>query len=729
MFTYLKRQSLTSKSSETEGKQVHKNLSKKEKITAAFIAILLATTFMASLLPEVTATTVAISINPKSGHIGDSIHVNGTIITPNGNYTIFFNGTPVKNGTATNNEVNDIFTVPPNHPADNYNVTLQDLVSKINANATFTLEPKYYIKAVVPPTPKQLQESNSTTIWVNVTGGNANTVYVANITVKEPSPASSTFSTRNTVSLTNTTTTGYGNGSAMYPENFTTGANTNYAGVYTMLFFNKTQTLATGNFTVGLTNATEYHRFQVVGIQAANYEPNEPAWVNITFTGKTVFRQNVTAGSGGIINHNWTIPGNTSMGLYTVAVTNSTKVVTVKPVPDVQNFTIVEIPCQVRTQKLNGKALADVWVNVYNKTNGLIASNLTDEEGWASVSVEGGNYTFNASLPINSVYVPVGTLVNKSVTESRNITLLCWVAGLNITVSPPLPFINITMTYQNVTDSFETNNTGIWKIPNLPTNISYTIVAQRYGYPFSNETLPLKKLLPANMNVSWVNLTITVPTYTLFVQALDSKGSPINNVEVAVYEWSSGVAKPVQSNTTNDQGNASFHNVLFGKYKIWVYNPNQTIVLNETVVNLIQNQTLFVVHCNIYKVDLSVLVKDYFGKPISNALVKVEREVGAYTNNTGANGKALFENITGGEVQISVTINGKLCETKTVYVEKTMVVEFRLGGYVMVAGYPVGTVQFFAFISLGVLVALFALALIYGRLRTRKVSEGKEKSL
>ncbi|KPV62901.1 MAG: hypothetical protein AOA66_1143 [Candidatus Bathyarchaeota archaeon BA2] len=102
----------------------------------------------------------------------------------------------------------------------------------------------------------------------------------------------------------------------------------------------------------------------------------------------------------------------------------------------------------------------------------------------------------------------------------------------------------------------------------MPTNISYTIEARRYGYPFHNETL---EKLPAAIGVSWVNITITCPTYTLFVHVMDSRGLPIQNVEVAAYEWASGVVKPVKSGITNPCGSVAF-TCIFGKYKIWVYN-------------------------------------------------------------------------------------------------------------------------------------------------------------
>ncbi|MFQ5999799.1 MAG: hypothetical protein ACE5J6_03375 [Candidatus Bathyarchaeia archaeon] len=698
------------------------------------MAMLFVTTLIAALLPEATATPTPptiTSITPDTGHVGGVVQVVGEIDTQNGSYTIFFDEKEVKNGTAVDLVVNDTFVVP-HRPMGNYTVKLYDVAANASDTAMFTVETAYYIQAVVPSPPKQLQEGNITKIWVNVTGGEANTVYFANISVKEPPPANLTYWT--TVSLTNTTTTGYGEGSRTYPTNFSAGAHTNYTGIYNIAF---NETLASGNFTVGLTNATEYHRFQFVSIRAANYtQPNEYAWVNITrwvnvTYGEIVFSENISAVDG-MIEAIWEISGNASMGIYTVNITSSITNGTIKLVPDTQNFTIAKIPYQIQTKKLNGEVLADIKVDVYtyiNATEWMVASNKTDEEGLTIVLVEGGNYTLEAFWAIKpAVYVPVGILVNQSIKEEPRepLVLWCWIAYLNISISPPLPFINIAITYHGITDSFETDRTGIWEIPrNMPTNISYTIKAQRHGLLFFNKTM---EKIPAAMNVSWVNITITVPTYTMFVHVLDSKGLPIQNVEVAAYEWGSGVAKPVQSGTTNAWGSVALLSI-FGKYKIWVYNQDRTIVLNETVVNLIEDRFL-VIHCKIFNVDLSVMVKDYFGNPISNALVKVEREnVDIPPQKTGSNGKTSFENITGGEVRISVSVEGKLCETRTIYLDETRVAVFKLYRYVMVAGYPLETIQFIACISLGMLVAFFALALIYRRLRTRKVSEGKEKSL
>jgi len=959
------------------------------------MVMLFVTTLMISLLPEVAVAEVAISIEPQVGYVGDTLRVNGTIEIPNGNYTIFFDGELVKIGTAVETKVNDTFAVP-HRSKGNYTVMLHDVEANKNVTATFTLETKCYTKAVVPPSPKQLQEGMPTEIWVNVTGGEANTVYSANITVKEPPPAILTYWT--TVSLTNTTTTGSGNGITTYPLNFSAGAHTNYTGMYNIAF---NQTLASGNFTVGLTNATEYHRFQVVSIRAAGYQANEPVYVNITHAGETVFSENPLA-IGGVVETSWEIPWNALMGLYSVAVTNSTTPGTVKPVPDTQNFTVIEKIIPVSIYPTNGSwgttvrveggiikpggsyqikwdnktiktwncttgsvvvndtfivptsvkgnhnitlydvnqttesmpvtfevttscyvlakparileglyttitvGVRDAEANVtytftinvtdpLNQTwtaNSLVTTNndgsgensvkypenftdylgtysmtvnetlatgsftvgLTDEPEYRRtkrVNIQGSGYgkqeivTINITRWVNATYRESVLSENRSVIDgivasfwdipenatlgiytvtlsyangtfkpkkpdiqnftvveiivycqARNkydneslagvtieayvgITLIvsgttnktgwvdfrdrmgrgnctfralwknetvgsltenvtgnlieyvlqktfyigCELAQITIAVNDeagyPLPFINVTLTSNKTgTLSFETNYTAIIATYTF-TNISYTIEARRYGHLFN-------RTLIENLTFT-LDINIKCPTYTLFAHVLDSKNLLLQNVELAVYEWSS--ERFMGSKVTNDLGSATF-DCTFGRYRIRVYDLESEVILNETIIDLIEDPLFFVIHCRIYNVDLSVIVKDYFGNPIPNAKVKVERDgVEIATLTTESNGTASLYKIIGGNCRISVYVGGKLCETRTLYLDETKVVVFKLGKFIVLGGYPLETTQLIAGISLGIVIALLALSLMYRRLRLRKVHEGKEKSL
>ncbi|MFQ5999782.1 MAG: hypothetical protein ACE5J6_03290, partial [Candidatus Bathyarchaeia archaeon] len=409
-------------------RRVYKNLPKKGKVTATFITILLIMTLLASFTPTaaipapaltapLTATaTPTIDIDPVNGTVGTEVKVNGTIDTLNGSYTVRWDGTiNVTTGYAVGYNVATSFVIPQTIGAplpgrevlveliDN-NKTVDNIV-----NTTFRLYTKYHIKAVVPSPPSQLQEGQTTDIWVNVTGGEANTVYFANITVKEPSPANSTYWA--IVSLTNTTTTGYGEGSITYPMNFSAGAHTNYTGIYTTAF-NETLT-PPANFTVGLTNATEYHRFQVVSIQATGYQANESVWVNITSAGEDVIAFPKNASVNGVVEASWEIPWNASTGLYNVTITNSTTPGTVKPVPDTQNFTVIEKIIPISIYPTNGS-----W-----GTTVMVEGEIVKPGG--SYQIKWDNETIKTGIcPSSSVVVNDTFVIPPSVKGVHNITLL-----------------------------------------------------------------------------------------------------------------------------------------------------------------------------------------------------------------------------------------------------------------------------------------------------------------
>jgi len=703
---------------------VHPHLPKRAKVAATFIAMLLVITFTSTFLPKATATpTLTVSIHPISGTVGTEVEVNGTIDTLNGSYTIRWNGTlNVTTSYATGYNVTKSFTIPQTIGAPSGRDVLIELIDNTVdnvANTTFTLYTKYHIEAVVPSPPSQVQEGAITDILVNVTGGEANTVYSANITVTDPSGA---VCYNDTLQLTNTTNTGYGEGNITYPANFSQGANTDYVGLYTIAL---NETLATENFTVGLTDRLDYGRTETemvwVNIRGAGYRVDEFVIVDVTFAGEPVAGYPKPMGAvNGIVTDAWKIPNNATLGSYTVTITNASY--TIKPVPDVQNFTVTELIVYCQTQnRYDNEPLTGVSVAAYlNET--YVASGITNETGWIDLRVSQGNYTFKAFWRT----VEVGSLNYDILEKGILLPLECELAYLTITIKDeagfPLPFINITLA-SNKTGVLqsETNSTGVIR-STIFTNVSYTIEARRYGNLFNTTQI-------ANLTVTrWIN--ITCPTYTLFVNVLDSKGIPLRNVEVAIYEWTSGVAEPVQSENTDDLGSAVF-NCTFGRYKIWVYDDDHQIILNKTVVDLTEDQLFFVVHCKIFNVDLSVIVKDYFGHPISNALVEIERENETISpQKTGSKGTASFYNLTGGDCQISVSVMGTISETRTLYLNEAKVIVFKLEKIAVVGGFLLEVTQLIAYVSLGIVIALFALALVYRRLRLRKgPKKDKEKGL
>jgi len=212
------------------------------------------------------------------------------------------------------------------------------------------------------------------------------------------------------------------------------------------------------------------------------------------------------------------------------------------------------------------------------------------------------------------------------------------------------------------------------------------------------------------------NITIVCPTYRLLVRVLDSKDSPSEDVTVSAYEWTSGVAQPAQSGVTDADGNVTL-SLTFGRYRLRAY--KDSVLLNETTIDLTEDNKLSTIRCNMYNVDLSVFVTDYFWQPIPNAVVKFERKVDgdyveAYSSATGADGSAIFNGIIGGDAKISVYIAGKLSQTQYLYSDSSRRrVEFNINGYVALGGFVLEASQFFTLAVVLVITALFLIILKY----------------
>jgi len=477
----------------------------------------------------------------------------------------------------------------------------------------------YSVEAMVPPPPRQLQQGDNVTIWVNLMAGDANTTYLVDLNVTDPADAISTASR----SLT-TNATGYGNASVVYPTDFSARAHTEYTGTYQIsASFNETLGTVNGDFFVGLTNKTEYKRFEVVNIRAINYSAQEQVWVNVTKAGKVVFSEEKNPTAGGVVEASWRIPGNAAIGNYTVTVANSTASGRVKSVPDVQTLKVV-------------RALSSLGVRVVNSS------------------------------------------------------------------SPPQPLAGITVDVYNVTwDSSKTTRANGSVDFSLDVG-NYTVKSLVYNLLFNTTSVDVPSAFQPN-------LTIVCPTYTLLVQVLDSKSNPSNGVTVSAYEWTSGVAQPAQSGTTDADGNATLP-LTFGRYCLRVY--KDSALLNETTIDLTKDNTFSAIRCSIYNVDLSVYVTDFFRHPIPNAVVKVERKtdgnyVETYSGTTRTDGSVVFDGIIGGNARIMVYINGKLSQTRYLYLDGPGEVDFKIDGYVAVGGFALEASQFFTLTVVLIIIALF----------------------
>lgn len=701
--------------------------------TFAVFLILVSVFSALELIPvsEVMAETKIIALDPTSGHVWDAVAATGTIDTVNGTFTIRWDQTQnVTSGEAVGTDVAASFVVPPtNASSSGRNVTIE-LIDDIAGNITstfFTLLTEFTLHVEAPSPPKQLQEGNTTSIKVNVTGGLPNTVYAANISVKDP--ANQTHSA--IVQLSNTTATGSGNVTIVYPTGFG-GAHTNLTGTYYVAF---NDTIATSEFFVGLTDKTEYQRNETALVQAAGYIPSETVKVDIRTGESSVsgFPKNFTASSGGLVTLSWAVLQNATPGVYSIALTNTTSGGTVKTPGDTQKFNVTGVVCLVQARNLANEAVESALIEAYNASapTSVLTSGSTNSTGWIRFNLDSGNYTFKAFVR-NAEVAAENQTITIDTEFLLTLELVNFVATVEAEDGERIPLIDIALNYNYTTRgntiaaataSARTNLTGIATLRNLFTNITYKVEAKRYGMLFNTTNLIVEPM-PAS---PWISLDLTLATHLLNVHAVDAKDSNAAEVDIRVYEWASGVTTPLQSVQTSVSGDA-FFSLPFGRYVLKAYKGGDFIT--ETVVDL--NEPLaFTFNLRTLNVDVTVTVFDYFGQPIANANVTIERKIGQQfmrvsSQFTSSSGSAQFASIIGGESRLSVYVAGKLAGVQMQFLGSgSDQVAFRIGEYVALLGYPIASGTFALVVF--VIVVFIITALVLARKRMLKVFRKKPK--
>jgi len=588
------------------------------------------------------------------------------------------------------------------------------------------------LEVSVSALPARIQEGDNTTLTIEMHQATPDKTYTFEINVIDPTGAS--FAVNATIK---TNTTGFGEEAVEYWSDFKDNANTNYVGTYSVAVKNTTtnKAIATTTFTVGLTYQLKHKRSQTVLIKGSGYKANENVTIDIKLKPREIsvsgYPKNITADGKGVVNHTWN-PKNATPGVYTVSITNATTPGTTKKPSDSQDFYVEVWQVQIQALNLANETVADLTIKVDNKTEVpeefLGLSESTNQTGWASFMLATGNYTFKGSwkdVPVGRFPTDVSEFV--SVENDTVIAQESWVQLLNLKITvldeatdEPLPFVQLRFKYNYTVEpdkivtekiDFETNFTGTVYLRNMFINSSYVIEANRYG--FSELSLPpiRNKITPQGKDI-----TIKFPVYTAFVHVADSEGNSVDGVRVEAYEWSSGLA---QKGTTDSDGNVTF-SLTFGRYIVRVYNG--TVFLNETIMDLTQNQSSFVVFLSLYPINFTVVALDYFRQPIPNAMVKIERktdakyEATALQGFTGSNGRVTFSNILGGDSRISIYIRGQLGGVKEIHLTSSEQVTFYLTSYVVIGGYAMEASQLVTAIAIAMLVVAFALALGYKRL-------------
>jgi hypothetical protein len=472
-------------------------------------------------------------------------------------------------------------------------------------------------------------------------------------------------------------------------------------------------TLATAEFFVGLTDKTEYRRKENVLVQATGYKASEKVKVDIR-TGESVsgYPQNVTASSSGLFTLIWAVPVNATHGTYRVVLTNTTADGTVKTPTDAQDFTVLGVICLVQTKNLAGEAVEGASVEIYNASATTTALNKgnTNSTGWIRFNRDEGNYTFKAFFKNVQVGLRANELITADTELHMNLSLTNFLVTVRTVGSEGVPLIDVALRENKTgTESAgQTNATGIAAIRNLFTNRTYRVEAARYGLLFSNTTVDV---VPSPEG-GWIIHNLTLPNHSLNVHTIDFKNNGAVGVDIRVYEWASGIANDLYSAATDSNGDVSF-SLPFGRYILRAFKGED--FLSEIIVDLDEPTTLTfnLVTLNV-KVIVSVL--DYFGQPVANAEVKIERKIGQDfvmigTKPTDAAGTAQFVDIIGGDSRVSVYLGGTLVAVKTQFLGAgSSDVAIKVAEYVAIVGYPLQTGAFALLIFTLVLIAVVLVA-------------------
>jgi uncharacterized membrane protein len=671
-----------------------------------------------AVVPASQANSLTTIQSVYNGSAGQLYNVKGTIYTSNGTYNVIMGNTIVASGTADQLYVDTNFTVP-QLPGGDYNFLIEDIKQQ-DLNSTgatpeqFLINPGYN---VIPANSYNL-EGNNVALTVSITGGNSGASYAANITAILPSPLNWNFSdvvplVANNVG-TATAQINFPSSSFQSGDTPSETPTTVYAGNYT-LYFNLTQDLATNQFIVGFLDSATYHRGQTATVTAQGYTAGQTATLSVTSTATaaSVSTQTVTADSNGVISTSFVIPTTVAVGSYTVTI--STTSGTAKLLQDTQLFYVVGHSVSITTLNLDGQVAPNVLIVVQDQSAGKSYNASSGSTGVANFQLEAGTYLLAASFKGQSV----GS-TSITVTGAGSFTFTCQLTDLLIKVQnengTTLPFVTLVISSSGTGSvSAQTSDTGTYTLNSTLPNISYTIKASLYNTVFNtdNETL---SSLPAQAIYQFVVICPTEPTT---INVVGYNNAPVPGASVSFVELTNGLFYSV---TTDSSGSATAP-TTFGVYKVQIYQSG--ILLNETTVQAFGDPNQHTIRCTLYGIQVEVSVVDYFGTPISNANVTVNGPSSErFSATTAGNGKATFNNVVGGNMQIVAFAKGAESSYQAVSlsVNQPTSVQIKMGGFVALGSLLIPTAGLFTLIL--VIVAVVLLVAVELFLRRRRSATG-----
>lgn len=284
-----------------------------------------------------------------------------------------------------------------------------------------------------------------------------------------------------------------------------------------------------------------------------------------------------------------------------------------------------------------------------------------------------------------------------------------------------IPFVNLAISYQynttkdnkveNGSVTGETDLSGVFFLNSTLPHITYTVNASRYERVFNTNNKTVEDL-PAE---KWFNITILCPAKTLTLNIIEHHRNPLPNARIELIEQMGGIS---YNESANNAGIATI-NCTFGNYTVKVYMGN--IFLNRTFIEVF-NDTHIEIYCKLYNLTVSVKIVDYFGQPIPNANVILQREdLPPHPNTTKSDGVATFSDFVGGSVQITVYLNDQTqpCIEKTFSVESSITIGIKIEKYVLVVGILVETSHLATALIIAAAILLILSIEIYRRKRLK----------
>jgi hypothetical protein len=667
--------------------------------------------------PNIGVYIYQVTPSTKTGPVGTSVNILGSIYSPNSSYQVFFGQTVVASGTSEGYYVDANFTVP-ELPKGDYALILRDVSININYTDQFTVLTGYSVNAV----PSSIQEGNSIKLTVTVTGGEAGASDSANLDVQLPSPVSTEYT--KIVQLGTVNAKGTSSVDVTYPDSSfqPSGSLTNYVGTYTV-YFNKSEAVAQNQFTVSFIDSSTYHRGQTVNIRATSYEPDQTATLTITYakTNQIFDTVSLTATSEGVITASWGVTSNAPIGDYLAKISADGSQ---KTIQDTQPFTIPGYTVKVQTTNLAGEVTPNIVVHALDQASGSVYNATSLSNGIATIKLENGNHVLTGFW--NGVNVGQ---TNITVGGDGAFTLRCQLTNLRVTVKNTneivMPFVDLSMAYRYVPSGSgslqgsitgQTDSSGSYVWSSVLPQATFMINASLYNQVFNagNNTF-------SDFPVQAISdVVIICPSESLALSVVGYNQEAIAGARLELVELLNGL---FYSSTTDSSGLVSFQ-VTFGMYRARVYKSN--ILINETNVQVFgQSQQL--IRCTLYDIQVSVSVVDFFGHAISNANVMlIGPETEKLSSITQGDGKATFDNIIGGDLQIVVYPSGTQgsYQAVTLTVNEPTMVQIKIDKYVAVGSMLIQTTSLFAIIILLVAIVLFILLELYVRRKAKRKSPG-----